>query len=84
MDDSNFALPRFRIINFKSIFKLELLGNSVRFDVTPTAFLLFLNHEDHVFGKRIRQDLPKKFMWKLCGWGKVDICMIFHMREQII
>jgi hypothetical protein len=19
-------------------------------------------------------------MWQLCGWGRVDICMIFHMR----
>jgi hypothetical protein len=19
-------------------------------------------------------------MWQLCGWGRVDICMTFHMR----
>jgi hypothetical protein len=22
----------------------------------------------------------RKFMWQLCGWGRVDICMTFHMR----
>jgi hypothetical protein len=22
----------------------------------------------------------RKFMWQLCGWGGVDICMTFHMR----
>jgi hypothetical protein len=21
-----------------------------------------------------------KFMWQLCGWGMVDICMRFHKR----
>jgi hypothetical protein len=20
----------------------------------------------------------RKFMWQLCGWGRVDICMTFH------
>jgi hypothetical protein len=22
----------------------------------------------------------RKFMWQLCGWGRVNICMTFHMR----
>jgi hypothetical protein len=22
----------------------------------------------------------RKFMWQLCGWGRVDICMTFHKR----
>jgi hypothetical protein len=22
----------------------------------------------------------RKFMWELCGWGRVDICMTFHKR----
>jgi hypothetical protein len=22
----------------------------------------------------------RKFMWRLCGWGIVDICMTFHRR----
>jgi hypothetical protein len=22
----------------------------------------------------------RKCMWQLCGWGKVNICMTFHMR----
>jgi hypothetical protein len=22
----------------------------------------------------------QKFMWQLCGWGRVDICMTFHKR----
>jgi hypothetical protein len=22
----------------------------------------------------------RKFIWQLCGWGRVDICMIFHVR----
>jgi hypothetical protein len=22
----------------------------------------------------------RKFMWQLCGWGIVDICMTFHKR----
>jgi hypothetical protein len=22
----------------------------------------------------------RKFMWRLCGWSRVDICMTFHMR----
>jgi hypothetical protein len=22
----------------------------------------------------------RKFMWQLCGWGIIDICMTFHMR----
>jgi hypothetical protein len=22
----------------------------------------------------------QKSMWQLCGWGRVDICMTFHMR----
>jgi hypothetical protein len=22
----------------------------------------------------------RKFIWQLCGWGIVDICMTFHMR----
>jgi hypothetical protein len=22
----------------------------------------------------------RKFMWQLCGWGMVDICMTFHKR----
>jgi hypothetical protein len=21
----------------------------------------------------------RKCMWQLCGWGRVDICMAFHM-----
>jgi hypothetical protein len=27
------------------------------------------------YGKYVR-----KFMWQLCGWGRVDICMTFHKR----
>jgi hypothetical protein len=23
---------------------------------------------------------PRKFMWQLCGWGRVDLCMTFHKR----
>jgi hypothetical protein len=22
----------------------------------------------------------RKFMWQLCGWGRVDLCMTFHKR----
>jgi hypothetical protein len=22
----------------------------------------------------------RKFIWQLCGWGRVDICMTLHMR----
>jgi hypothetical protein len=22
----------------------------------------------------------RKFIWQLCGWGIVDICMTFHLR----
>jgi hypothetical protein len=22
----------------------------------------------------------RKFMWQLCGWGRVEICVTFHMR----
>jgi hypothetical protein len=26
----------------------------------------------------------RKFMWQLWGWGRVDICMKFHMRAFFI
>jgi hypothetical protein len=25
----------------------------------------------------------RKFMWQLCGWGRVDICMTFHKRAFV-
>jgi hypothetical protein len=25
-------------------------------------------------------DYVRKFMWQLCGWGRVDNCMTFHKR----
>jgi hypothetical protein len=25
----------------------------------------------------------RKFMWQLCGWGTVDICMTFHKRAFV-
>jgi hypothetical protein len=25
----------------------------------------------------------RKFMWQLCEWGRVDICMTFHKRALI-
>jgi hypothetical protein len=29
----------------------------------------------HKYGNYVR-----KFMWQLCGWGEVDICMTFYKR----
>jgi hypothetical protein len=62
--------------------------------IEPTFSLFLVNHSvyhsilDHSvsyigwFKMIVRKygDYVRKFMWQLCGWGRVDNCMTFHKR----
>jgi hypothetical protein len=66
-----------RMSTFAFLVRLGILF--VKIDIDVRSMYSYISH-CRKLGVLYNGIYVRKFMWQLCGWGRVDICMTFHMR----